>query len=397
MASAGGLSYSGITNYGKVSLPSVEEWGTNMNIIKDPSRSIMTRKKDKVGANNMLLDTIDNDGSRIEENILKFARGVNPSVSVEYSNHGNTGGHRSNGLATAGGVSHTSAKLPYRIMDGGAFRPPVMRQEQLLPLSRQSRPTTKAYTNPEVIDYTKRPNACVTAKNAKEIRTTTLKGNVKPTAVYRVEKPMQKPHDVKYTVQPKIKTCAHTNVSKLEHLKKINGEARTQTRDVVTHAKARTNAGDTSKYIVGDTHMDTTRYVQDVNAHAVSSNTSSKMHAEDIEYISDLFGVSVRDQALTIPYATNTTGVARTKYIHEDIKLARNMPEGSMRTNRVGIGNDVVSGRQRTLRERIQPGSFVNPASVPKITTHYNESMADTRKTQVGKFVSKELATRYLK
>ena len=42
--SAGGLSYSGITNYGKATLPSVDSWGTNMNILKDPPKSITTRK-----------------------------------------------------------------------------------------------------------------------------------------------------------------------------------------------------------------------------------------------------------------------------------------------------------------------------------------------------------------
>ena len=44
--SAGGLSYSGIINYGKATLPSVDSWGTNMNILKDPPKSITTRKID---------------------------------------------------------------------------------------------------------------------------------------------------------------------------------------------------------------------------------------------------------------------------------------------------------------------------------------------------------------
>ena len=30
------LSYSGLVNHGKLTLPSVDTWGTNMNILRDP-------------------------------------------------------------------------------------------------------------------------------------------------------------------------------------------------------------------------------------------------------------------------------------------------------------------------------------------------------------------------
>ena len=87
--SSGGLSYSGLINYGKSTLPSVDSWGTNMHIIKDPLKSIMTRRKDKVGQDNIITDTIDESGSRINEAISHYARGVNPCVSVSYSNNSN--------------------------------------------------------------------------------------------------------------------------------------------------------------------------------------------------------------------------------------------------------------------------------------------------------------------
>ena len=41
--SAGGLSYSALINNGKITLPSVTTWGTNMNILRDPPKSITTR------------------------------------------------------------------------------------------------------------------------------------------------------------------------------------------------------------------------------------------------------------------------------------------------------------------------------------------------------------------
>ena len=127
------LSYSAITNRGKVSLPSVDNWGSNLNILKDPPKSIHTRSKTLVGSNNDLIDEIGDSGNRIGEYINVYARGVNPFVSVTYSNN-NTG---MNGNGKVG--NQGQAKLPYRIMRDGAFRPPVLTQEDLLPLSRLPR------------------------------------------------------------------------------------------------------------------------------------------------------------------------------------------------------------------------------------------------------------------
>ena len=47
--SAGGLSYSALQTNRRVTLPSVEMWNTNMNILKDPPKGVYTRRVDKVG------------------------------------------------------------------------------------------------------------------------------------------------------------------------------------------------------------------------------------------------------------------------------------------------------------------------------------------------------------
>ena len=73
-------------------LPSVESWGTNMNIVKDPPKSIFTRRINKVGSDNKLMNTIRAGSNRFSENIQIYARGVNPSVSVSYNNTGMTNG-----------------------------------------------------------------------------------------------------------------------------------------------------------------------------------------------------------------------------------------------------------------------------------------------------------------
>ena len=138
--SAGGLSYDCLTTNRRVTLPSVEMWGTNMNILKDPNKGIFTRRKDRVGDTQGILLAQENSGDRVAECINVYARGVNPMVSVSYDNYGNNAGSRSSVLQGSGGV-----RLPYR---AEVIRPPIVRQEQLMPLSRQPREWFYALTNP---------------------------------------------------------------------------------------------------------------------------------------------------------------------------------------------------------------------------------------------------------
>jgi hypothetical protein len=163
------ISYSGIVNYGKATLPSVELWNTNMNIIKDPPKSITTRKIDKVGETTAITEEIAASGDRICEAITRYAKGVNPMVSVSYSNHGSASLQSSN--------VQGQAFLPYRIAREGAFRPPVRRQEDLLPLSRMPRVWTTVLTQPYVPEYTRRIKSCGTAENTKEVKTQLLRAN----------------------------------------------------------------------------------------------------------------------------------------------------------------------------------------------------------------------------
>ena len=70
--SAGGLSYSGLIGHGKVTLPSVSTWGTNMNILRDPPKSVYTRKIDRVGQTSSITEMIDESGDRACEAIRVF-------------------------------------------------------------------------------------------------------------------------------------------------------------------------------------------------------------------------------------------------------------------------------------------------------------------------------------
>lgn len=115
-----------------VTLPSVESWGINNNIIKDPPKSMTTRRYEPIGMTQDINQQIAGAGDRICEMISLYPRGVNPSVSVQYNNT----------------TSSKPAYLPYRIMNGGAFRPPIIKPQDLLPLSRQPRVWVPLSTTP---------------------------------------------------------------------------------------------------------------------------------------------------------------------------------------------------------------------------------------------------------
>jgi hypothetical protein len=157
------ISYSGIVGYGKVTLPSVEGWGTNTNILKDPPRSITTRKVDKVGQTSALTQTCADSHDRFCDSISYYAKGVDPMKSISYSNTnaGNRGTNTGNSQ---------QAFLRHRIIQDGAFRPPIWRQEDLMPLSRQPRHWVKIDTNKYRPKLTQRILNCNKADSTKEVK-----------------------------------------------------------------------------------------------------------------------------------------------------------------------------------------------------------------------------------
>jgi hypothetical protein len=190
------LSYSGIVNYGKATLPSVESWGTNMNILKDPPKTVHTRKIDRVGETSAITTAVDESGDRFCEAINYYARGQNPMVAVSYGQ----------GQQKSRNFSSGEAFLPYRIARDGAFRPPVWRQEDLLPLSRMPRIWTEVSTQPYKPFFTKRIRDCGTAEDTREVKNHTLQVACavnKTVAAYpNVNQPDMKPGIVRDPLAP---------------------------------------------------------------------------------------------------------------------------------------------------------------------------------------------------
>ena len=268
--SAGGLSYSGLVNHGKITLPSVDSWGSNMNILRDPPKSIMTKRIDKVGETSSMTQMIEDSSSRSSEAIQVYARGVNPFVSVSYDNNGNNGGQSSGSFVEGG---QRSAKLPYTIMKDGAFRPPILLQEDLLPLSRIPRENFSVLSKPGFADFSRRMRTCGTAENTKEVKTDTLKTCVRPTAVYKIERPASQPYEIKHVIQPSIKISAVSGIRTMDITQKYNGNPTKEIDTDPLHAKAQANF--THIRHMNNSVFNPQRYLQEPVSYNVASNISS--------------------------------------------------------------------------------------------------------------------------
>lgn len=160
------ISYSGLVNYGKATLPAVESWSTNNNVVRDPPRAITTRMVERVGDTMDIVATLAESGDRYCEAINYYARSVNPSVAVSYGEAGSLGAPQSGGR---------EAFLPYRVVRDGVFRPPVRRQQDLLPLSRLPRNWTSCEAKPFFVNYANRAFNCGTAETTREVKDALLR------------------------------------------------------------------------------------------------------------------------------------------------------------------------------------------------------------------------------
>jgi len=486
--SAGGLSYSAITNNGKVNLPSVEAWSSNLNILRDPPKSIMTRRIDKVGDTNSITQEIEDSGNRNCEAIQVYARGVNPFVSVSYSNHGNNGGQGGVNPSNLSGSSsngifsgNVSAKLPRTILKDGAFRPPRQSQRDLIPLSRLPRNLTSAFSKPEMIDFSRKLRTCGTAENTKEINTKKLKACIRPTAVYKIEKPISEPFEIKYVIQPTIKVSANSGIRTMDitqqessipvkeidnnplhahaqanytHNRHVNNSTlytdkylqdtnahsvNTQFSDnnnYVSHTKLNTDKylqdvnahsvntqfSDNNNY-VNHTKINTDKYLQDTNVHSVASNFSSNKYYSNVEDILDLSDIPVQNTIITSANAP-FSGLEKTEYFHDDISMARKLPEYKAETNigqniykRLESNNKIELGRntpitsftsniksnsfndnnsrKASLAPKINAGSYSIPAQIPsKDRMQQVKEYHDTEKSKINRIISENMQGR---
>jgi hypothetical protein len=362
------LTYSGLSTYGKTTLPSVENWGANMYIVKDPPKSIHTRKIEKVSDTNFILNQQADSADRVSECISVYARGTNPFVSVNYSNQGNNtqgGGSLVGNSLGAGGQSY----LPYRIMKDGAFRYPQKTKEELLPLSRQARQTTKAFTQAGFADYTKK--LMCPEDEYREVKKEVLKTSIRPTATYNIGTPIVEPFEVKYVIKNPVKFDAQagntgirtqdlTTTVVQEPLKNIQNSlnvnvntikgsnTHTYTTDL-SHFNTTKYIQENPLYVSAQTQktrniqstpieeISTTKYIQENPLHAsAQTQKSSNLQITSIDEIfnTEQYGDAYTRTALNTSYDTVKTGFTKEDSIHNDMELQRRVISTSAFTNK---------------------------------------------------------------
>jgi hypothetical protein len=311
-----------------------------INILRDPPKSIHTRRIDKVGETSGITQMIDEGDTRACEAIKVFARGVNPSVSVSYSNNGTNGG-QSGSLQQNGG---RSAYMPRTVIDNDAFRPPMITQEMNYPLSRMPRNVTMANTNPVAIDYSKVASRCQQAAPSKTTKLHTLKASIRPTAVYKINPAAVKPYEVRNAIQDHARMSAHSGFRPTD-ITQLNVEEPTKgvTNDSV-HAWVDARPMNSGVH-VEDHRVDTSRYMQDALVHNASTNVNRNIGVSSIENVLDLSAVRVNNNMMNISYTAPVKGYEANTVLNNDIQTTRNLPEYSAQTN---IGQNIYKNSGNT-------------------------------------------------
>lgn len=336
------ISYSGIVGYGKSTLPSVDSWSSNMNILRDPPRSIMTRKIDKALDSNEILTTIDNSGDRVCEGINVYARGVNPMVGVDYSNNGSNGGQRQTGRSGAKGQQ---SFLPYRVMRDGAFRPPIKDQRDLYPLSRLPRIWTSSFTQPGFSDFSKKA-MCPGSEKGTKTNNQMLRACVRPTATYKIEVPVIESFQPRYVIKNPLNVSATSG----KHTKaRFNGELGVPSAQIVSEpvrVETNVNKGISATRKNGDMTFDTNKYTQNVLTGDVNTNLSQNIYITPIDQV---MSTEYTKDTTTITYDTPMTSYSKNDYIHKDISLSRITPIHDAYTN---VGQNIYKRMEGQVEER---------------------------------------------
>jgi len=211
------ISYSALNNKRRVTLPSVDSWGQNMGIVPDPPKSITTRRIDKAQDSAALLQMVQESGDRVSECINVYARGVDPMIGVSYSNNGSNAGMNVNGLPRRNAMGQstiTQSFMPYTVARDGAFRPPIVPPQNLLPLSRLPRIWTSSFTNPAFPDFSKKMMFPTMDDKTVGIRKDErmLRVDARPTATFSVNVPLVEPFEITKVIKNPLHTQATTNM-----------------------------------------------------------------------------------------------------------------------------------------------------------------------------------------
>jgi hypothetical protein len=355
------ISYSGIVGYGKATLPSVEEWNMNTNILRDPPKSVTTRKIDKVGETSVIAQTLGESDDRFCEAINYYARGQNPMVSISYSNNGTNGGARASILDNKG-----QTFLPYRVARGGAFRPPIRRQEDLLPLSRQPRIWQTVNTQPHAIEYTKRIKNCGKCEDTKEVKNALLKTSCQSCKTLTTDPDLNAPNRLVGFIQDPLLQDITTQKSCME-----NNEAVKKIHDMMQQIALERNyplaEGYTIKSNIIEKPIEQTIILPETRQTAVAYTNKAKTKEQPVVFRN----IHLSPNRPTYDVTLNKTTIKETPIVLKQVSLTQNRPTAIGHTNMAqpGVYNNTLINNTVTLRDRPKKDVFEGSYAIPKTTT----------------------------
>ena len=314
-------------------LPSVDSWGTNMSILKDPPKSINTRRINYVSDTQEITDMIDGSGNRICEAIKIYPRGVNPAISVNYSNSGTSGGQNRQAICS----NATMASLPYKIMDKGAFRPPLMRPFDLRPLSRQPRAFTYAFCNPSMPGYIDTLSCLNQSDVHKVLNNQVLSTSTQPTAKFVIGQSLKASSDVKNAISKPI-NCSVSSGTGTMNWVPTNGLI-PQESSINTDYKqitAQTQLGCNLVNVDSHTVKDTTKYIKENLQVPIYSSKNNNKNTTSLTELTDFDNLQLKD---TLKYSVNSNtskSYVGSEKIHKEIERPKNVPTHNAITNLVG-------------------------------------------------------------
>lgn len=364
--SAGGITYDMVLPRRVATLPSVEMWGTNMNILKDPKKSVFTRRIDKVGETQEILNMQDASGDRICEMIKVYARGINPMVGVNYSNYGTNGGQNRDVPTISGAVSTSNctaqASLPYKAFDNGAFRPPILRQEQLMPLSRQPRVWTYAFTNPSFPNFVKKMSCSTEQAKSIKKEDKMIRTQVRPTATYTLDNIIE-PYEVNYVITNPIKISAHSGIRTMDLTTTEVKDPQNSINSDYTVTFAQTQKGSDKINKNAESTLNIEKYIID---NPLEGNITTNPNLDIYLERHNNPNIRLKDPL----HSSVQSGVMRPngdKYLHQEENIERKLPIYSSHTG-IGsntLGTDLSLDREKILDKEVLQGSiYVNKGNI---------------------------------
>jgi hypothetical protein len=262
---------------------------------------------------------IDTSSERVAESIRVYPRGANVMVGVSYNNQG----------AQRGGQQ---AKLPYRVMRDGVFRPPILRPVNLLPLSRLPRNNTKVDPIAYTTDFSKKIICPGSAKDYRSVKNELL----------QVETTAAKGQPIRVPVQVGVgqnivheRIYADAETQKTQRVERPVEVGVRQTIQTPLNAEAYSNI----KYFNYAQHAETVKYTND-SVHSSRIQYTSQTNPSQNRHVQQESTVSYRaNPKLQAQAQTNVKARAskHTRHDYQEVRM-KDVLKGQIQANTCGSG-----------------------------------------------------------